>query len=329
VPYSFLRKKIEVSKLTPPLRVRIASYTPLHILLWFYEELVCNDIDVEIAKRLEAGEDAELGFGKLMELLITTVKPSSPVREPLMKLAEKMRESVKLPIDGPLLVIGDASSSMNVAVRTAVIIAGFVASLVPKGQAELRFFTSVLKPAPYVPTTMAEILDVASKVKAEGMTTNAAGLLDVYEQRRVFRTVLMVTDEDENGTVTIKKELQNKDNTGSLNFGQLFAIYQRDVFRAKLVFVSFLNQTDQGKMCTQLKKAGIEHSQLRFDPKRPDLSKLDALLGMLAASSSQFDGSVLEKQAALEKAAASASATSSSSSSSSSATAAPAAPAAP
>jgi hypothetical protein len=43
----------------------------------------------------------------------------------------QVRQAVKMQIDGPLLVIGDASSSMNVAVRTATIIAGFVASLVP------------------------------------------------------------------------------------------------------------------------------------------------------------------------------------------------------
>jgi len=302
-----------VSKLLPPQRMRIATYTSLHHLLWYYEELACSDIDKEIAKRLQAGEDPELGFGKLMELLITTISPTNPVREPLMALAEKVRQAVKLQIDGPLLVIGDASSSMNVAVRTATIIAGFVASLVPAGEAELRFFTSVLKPAPYVPRTMSEILDVASKVRAEGMTTNAAALIDIYEQKRVFRTVLMVTDEDENGTVTVKKELQTKDNTGSLNFGQLFALYRRDVFPAKLVFVSFLNPSDQGKMSTQLKKANIEHSQVRFAPNAPDLTKLDALLGMLAASSSTFDAVVLEKEKALAQASASASASSTSS----------------
>jgi hypothetical protein len=83
-----------------------------------------------------------------------------------------------------------------------------------------------------------EILDVAAKVKAEGMTTNAAALIDIYEQvsacvgrvrsriwlwsrtdiacaqKRVFRTVLMVTDEDENGTVTVNSALRTKDNAG-------------------------------------------------------------------------------------------------------------------
>jgi hypothetical protein len=32
------------------------------------------------------------------------------------------------------------------------------------------------------------------------------------------------------------------------------------------------------------RQAHIEHSQVRFAPKAPELTKLDALLGMLAAS---------------------------------------------
>ena len=84
---------------------------------------------------------------------------------------------------------------------------------------------------------------------------NAAGLLDVYEKKEVYETILMITgnlfsffllifkkikskkiisiDEEENGTVSVDGTL--------VNFGKLFELYQRDVCpTAKLVFVSFL-----------------------------------------------------------------------------------------
>merc|ERR1712000_205617 len=64
----------------------------------------------------------------------------SPVREKLMPLAEELRAAISLPINYPVLIIGDASSSMSVAVRTATIIAGFIASVCPERECNLRFF---------------------------------------------------------------------------------------------------------------------------------------------------------------------------------------------
>lgn len=162
----------------------------------------------------------------------------------------------------------------------------------------------------------------------------------------------MVTDEDENGTVVVNEKYRNASNSGSLNFGQLYELYRRDVYPAKLVFVSFLSQTDQGKMSTQLKKARVEHGQLRFDTKHPDLTKLDSLLGcgssparsrcvvllahrrsashsMLASESASFANSVDDMTKKLSADVAATSATSASSSSSNSADAASSIAAAP
>jgi hypothetical protein len=62
------------------------------------------------------------------------------VRALLMPIAEKLRSEITLPINYPVLIIGDASSSMQVAVRVATIVAGFIASVCPEGQCNLRFF---------------------------------------------------------------------------------------------------------------------------------------------------------------------------------------------
>lgn len=214
-----------------------------------------------------------------------------------MQYAESVRSAIKLAIPSPVLIIGDASSSMNVsrrpwcrrltrspvlqvAVRTATIIAGFVASLCPPGEAELRFFNSGLLPAPYVPKNLKEILDVASKVKAAGMTTNAAGLHDKYMAKEVYKTILMVTDEEENGTVRVDGVAHN--------FGQLYQRYCAEVYPASLTFVSFLSQHDSGRMVQQLRRAHVDVEQLRFDPRRPDLTRLDGLVGMLASAGESF-----------------------------------------
>ena len=50
-----------------------------------------------------------------------------------------------------MVVIGDKSASMDVAIRTSNIIASLVARI---SDAELVFFDSVNVPAPYIPTTV-------------------------------------------------------------------------------------------------------------------------------------------------------------------------------
>lgn len=299
VPLSFLRSKLGAASLTPAQRARVAQYTPLSQLLWFYSELQCDATDKVAVAKLEAGEDPELGFGKLIDIILA-LKADSPLRAALMPVTERVRAALKLPIDGKVLVIGDASSSMAVAVKTATIISGFVASLCEADRCNLRFFTSVLVKAPYVPKTLEQILDVASKITASGMTTNAAGLWDVYCAKEKYSTIMMVTDEDENGKV------QN------MNFGELYEKYCAEVCPAKLVFVSFLSATDKGRMYQQLQRDRPPQKtdrvvQLRLDRQRPDLTRLDALLGMLSSESESFAADVEKIKASNAAAAASAS----------------------
>jgi hypothetical protein len=290
VPLSFLRTKLGAGCLKAPQRARVAEYTALSQLLWFYSELQCDATDKIIVAKLNAGEDPELGFGKLIDIILS-LKADSPLRAALMPVTERVRASLALPLDGKVLVIGDASSSMAVAVKTATIISGFVASLCEADRCNLRFFTSVLVKPPYVPKTLEQILDVASKITASGMTTNAAGLYDVYKAKERYTTIMMVTDEDENGKVD------------NMNFGELYEKYCAEVCPAKLVFVSFLSATDKGRMYEQLQRGRPAQRtdrvvQLRLDRQRPDLTRLDALLGMLSSESESFAADVEKLKAA-------------------------------
>jgi hypothetical protein len=65
------------------------------------------------------------------------------------------------------------------------------------------------------------------------------------------------------------------------------------VFPAKIVFVSFLpNPTEKGRMVTALENMGLVPLQFRLDSNRPDLQKLDSLLGLLATESSTFTSQI-------------------------------------
>lgn len=69
----------------------------------------------------------------------------------------------------------------------------------------------------------------------------------------------------------------------------MFFRYYHEVHPARLVFVSFLERTQQqGRMVQALTEFGIEVLQFRLDQTRPDLTKLDALIGLLSAETGYF-----------------------------------------
>ena len=62
-----------------------------------------------------------------------------------------------------------------------------------------------------------------------------------------------------------------------------------EVHPARLVMVSFLDDPNQkGRMVRALEEFGIAPLQFRLDAKRPDLTKLDSLLGILSAEANFF-----------------------------------------
>ena len=101
-------------------------------------------------------------------------------------------------------------------------------------------------------------------------------------------------------------EIENEKSEGEF-FSQLFYKYHRDVYPAKIVFVSFLenplgnafpftpqyelipdNETEKGRMVKSLENLGIVPLQFRLDSHRPDLTKVDTLLGLLSSECSFF-----------------------------------------
>ena len=272
VPYSYVRKNTEM--LTHGSRVAIATYESINTVIWWYHELSCPGVDTVLKERLAKGEEPTFSYGKFMERLLYFKGMGSSFFPQLIPIAEKRLQDISLPLEPPVMVIGDASFSMDVAIRTSTIIASLLAVL---SNADLRFFNSKSLTPPVVPRNAAEVLQVTEDTKADGLTAPAAALHDLYKLRQKIKYFVVVTDEIEN---------EQYNNTF---FAQLFYNYCIDVYPARIVFVSFLEEKNvKGRMVQALENLGIEPLQFRLDAAMPDLTKMDSMLGMLSADSTAF-----------------------------------------
>lgn len=272
IPYSFLRKQVE--NLSSDVKGMVASYEKLSMVIWYYEELECPETDAVLTQRLEKGEDPELPYGKLMERILFMKMGNKPFYQLLLPIAERRLKAIKLPLEPPVVVFGDASYSMDVAIRVSTIIASLLTVL---ADADIFFFNVNSFAPPQQPATIPQVLDVALNTKADGLTATACTLRRYYDERKPVKFFIMVTD-----------EIENEPSNGTF-FAQLFYRYYVEVHPARLVMVSFLEDPNQkGRMVRALESFGIVPLQFRLDAKRPDLTKLDSLLGLLAAECNFF-----------------------------------------
>lgn len=272
-------------------KIRVCEYESLDTVLWYYEELISDggvsQIDSIIAKRLEKGETPQFSYGKLMERLLTFKMMNTSFYSKLLPIAEKRLDEIQLILESPVVIFGDASYSMDCAIRTSTIIASVVAALT---DAELKFFNVKSFASKTNPKTVAQVLEVTTTTKAYGLTAPACTLVDYYNNKKPVKLFVMVTD-----------EIENQKFNGTY-FAQLFYRYYRDVYPAKLVMVSFLeNPQEKGRMVKSLENLGIDVLQFRLDSKRPDLTKLDKLLGMLSSETAFFVDKAYEVAEILKK----------------------------
>lgn len=277
------------------------SSTKLDTILWYYEELQCSKVDDVIRARLEQGEKIELGYGKLMErlLMFKEFKDKNPTDENskssifslVIPQAEKDLKRFKSSVPEPVAILGDASSSMDVAIRTATIISSLLTAIC---SAKLSFFNHKnFEPSNQKPKNVAEVLELAYNTKASGSTAPAASLVPYFDSREIIKTFIIVTDEEEN---TEGKSSDGK----SWRFYDLFMEYRKYVYPATLIFISFLNsQHSKGQMYSQFLANGVPNiEQFKFNRSRPDLTKLDTILGKICSKSSESFGEYIEKREA-------------------------------
>eukprot|EP01115_Flamella_aegyptia_P006852 TRINITY_DN28445_c0_g1_i1.p1 TRINITY_DN28445_c0_g1~~TRINITY_DN28445_c0_g1_i1.p1 ORF type:complete len:538 (+),score=208.64 TRINITY_DN28445_c0_g1_i1:209-1822(+) len=235
IPYSYLR--LTVKPIPDSAKAVIANYAPLDTVIWYHEELATTEVDNIINKRLET-EMVNFGYGKLMERLLYFKSIQAPFFQKLMPIAEKRLQTIDLALESPVVVIGDGSYSMDVAIRTATVIASVLTALCG---ADLKFFNGEPVSPPIIPRTIKQVLEVATGVKADGLTAGAAGLWPYYQAKKVVKFFIVVTD-----------EIENEKYKGHY-FPSLFQKYYQEVYPAKIVFVSFLeNPSEKGRMVKAL-----------------------------------------------------------------------------
>jgi len=86
----------------------------------------------------------------------------------------------------------------------------------------------------------------------------------------------------------VTDEIENEKFDG-IFFSQLFYQYYTEVYPCRIVMVSFLESGQQkGRMVQALESFGINPIQFCLDAKRPDLTRLDKLLGLLCSETNFF-----------------------------------------
>ena len=213
----------------------------------------------------------------------------------IIPFAESDLTKFKSTLPSPVAVIGDASSSMSVAVKTSTIIASLLATIC---QAKLTFFNSAnFESKLKDPKDVKDVLEIAHSTQASGSTSPAASLIPYFNRKEVIKTLIIVTDEEENTNATCI-------NGKSWNFFDLFMEYRRTVYPASLIFVSFLHsQHETGQMYKMFAREKVEDvQQFKFDRARPDLTKLDSILGKVCSKSSKtFSGHVEQLEADIKQ----------------------------
>jgi hypothetical protein len=278
IPYSHLKQFKDWLDNDSKARIA-ANEEKLDTILWYYEDLACQQVDDIIQERIRDGEQIKLPYGKLMERLLLfrllrepdmecsddgadetnsdAVAPSSDSSKlsdnakfypDLLPVAETQLGKIKLQLESPVAVLADASFSMEIAIRTATILSSLLAAIC---SATLTFFHNVpFRPA-FVPKTIDDVVLLALVTEVGPCTANAIGLAPYYEAKEVVKTFVMVTDEEENTSIQMRDGRE-------VRFFELFMKYRAEVYPAKLVFISFLaHQHDQGQMYSQFVAANV------------------------------------------------------------------------
>ena len=281
LPYDFMRLKykqlIDVKVLK-----QIFDYTSLANILRHWDDFYSELNIISIIKKLDV-EPLDMPYGELVKRIQIFIEKANDLHTPLinclMDIAENKLAKYQIDIEQPVVVLGDASASMDVAIKTSSIITSILVKIC---NAKLHLFRNKDEIIETPPTNVKEVLDMMVKFKAGNSTAPAASLYPYYERKEIVKTFILITDEEENtGHSSIYSYKPAND-----WFANTFKLYREEVYPAKLVFVSFLKNNKDGLMVSELKRLipDIDKDITRFvmNNKNPDLRKLDGLLDKLA-----------------------------------------------
>lgn len=290
LPYEYVRLKLkefksqyysEKNATIEFIKQRVATKEDLRTVLWYWDELQSELVNIIITSRVKKVDNIDLSFGKLTHLLMSIRHP--PLYEEILRLTENRLKSYETSLDGPIVVLGDASSSMQVAINTSSIITTLLCSLT---RAQLHLFKSNDIPIKNPPRTTNEAVAFARKMTASQCTSPASSLNYFYTRKEEVKTFIIVTDEEENTSINGRSlwSSYGKKVDQDTMFAGLYHKYAKEIYPARLIFISFTSPQKDGDMVTSLKreigeKKVAEFVEVyKFNVNDPDLNKLDTVL---------------------------------------------------
>lgn len=240
-----------------------------------------------IINRLQT-EPCNMEYGAIMHFLVKTSASSDhdAVCKELARIAEDKLRGYNIEMASPVTVLADASSSMEVAIQTSTIISSVLCSLFT---ANLRLFNKCDQLITKPPRSVDDVLRLGKKLRAEYVTSPAASMKAMLDEGRVVKTIIIVTDQEEN--TTFDCIFNGQPLSGDKMFAQVFKNYHDTVYPAQLVFISFLPNGASGQMIPVLREldSNIKISEYVMNISRPDLRKIDTILNQMTVRSERYE----------------------------------------
>lgn len=274
------------------IKEHFARNEKLKVCLWWWDELHTTNVDSILAQRLSTIENIDLSYGKLVNLLMKVKNQS--LFEELVRIAQNRLNGFETTLETPIAVLGDASSSMQVAINTSSIITSLLCSLT---KAELHIFKTQDIPVHNPPNTVREAINFAQSINASNSTSPASSLWAYYAAKKAMKTFIIVTDEEENTSSSGYTSWYGQAPAGrdrGFFFAELYQKYCKEVYPAKLVFISFSAQNVDAFMVKELKNLLGESrfsefvQVFKFNTRNPDLNRLDFVLEQMSTPLANF-----------------------------------------
>lgn len=293
----------ETQALKDEIRSIIIAKEGLTTVLWYWDELVTPRNIHDIVVRLRQGSDVNLSYGKIVDIISKTNDPE--ILSELINMAEGKAEQYEMSDDSPacpVAVLCDASSSMEIAIKTSSIITSLLCYLT---NASLDVFGSNNLHIDNPPRTVQQAVEFGKTMKTRGCTCCASSIAHYYESKKVVKTFIIVTDEQENTPYAFKtpqevndpEKYSNPIYPSRLNdmaryvekipthmFNDIYMKYIEEIYPAKLIFVSFSEPNQDALMVRDL-RSDMDEDQFaslvevfKFDVHNPDMNRMDVVL---------------------------------------------------
>lgn len=293
------------------IKIKIVNNESINTVVWYWDELVDTYNIIDVINRLKNEKDSiDLSYGKIVDLISKTTNPE--VLHELMELGSEKIKNYRIDIEQPVAIFGDQSGSMEIAIKTSGIITSLLCYIC---NASLHLFHSKDNHIVNPPRNITDAVKFGKEVRTQGCTCPAASLLHYYSKKEAVKTIIIITDEEENesigypmnpeihrlpyfpgkigynanGAITTSRFYgPSSFCSNKYRFADLYKKYIEEIYPARLVFISFSDPNKDALMVSSLKQIVGTNvvdelvKVFKFNVTDPDLNRMDIVLKYLA-----------------------------------------------